>query len=64
MTAYLKGPRLVVHILIAAIVNAILLPVFFHWSCGSVLYAFLLSVGFLAAYGWVVIGWVKARRSK
>jgi len=54
MTAFLKGPPLVVHILIATMVNAFFFPLIFEWA-GSILYAFLASVVFLAVYGLLVL---------
>jgi hypothetical protein len=52
MTGFSAGPRLLVHILIIAMVNALCFPFFYRWS-GSILYAFLISVGVLCAYGLV-----------
>ena len=44
------GPPLLVHIMIVCMVNALCFPMFYRWS-GSILYAFLISVGVLSVYG-------------
>lgn len=54
------GPPLVVHILIATMVNALVFPFIYHWT-GAILYAFLVSVGMLGIYGWIVMWWVRRR---
>jgi hypothetical protein len=54
MTGLFKGPPLLVHILIAAMANALVFPLFYQWT-GSILYAFLISVGVLCGYGLVVV---------
>jgi len=51
-----------VHILIIAMVNAFFFPIIAHWS-GSILYAFLISVGILCIYGLMVI-WLFGRREQ
>ena len=61
MTGFYAGPRLLVHILIIAMVNALFFPFFYRWS-GSILYAFLISVGVLCAYGLVVRRFFGQRR--
>lgn len=50
MTTFFKGPPLIVHVLIAAMVNAIFFPLVVEWT-GGILYGFLTSVAFLAIYG-------------
>lgn len=54
MPAHLKGPPLVVHILIATMVDAFFFPLIYDWT-GSILYGFLVSVAFLAVYGLLVL---------
>ena len=54
MTTCFKGPPLVVHILIATMVNAFFFPLIYDLT-GSILYAFLASVAILAAYGLIVL---------
>lgn len=61
MTTHLKGPPLVVHILIATMVNAFFFPLIFDWT-GSILYAFLVSVAVLAVYGLIVLWVARPRR--
>lgn len=53
MTGFSTGPRLLVHLLIITMANALVFPIFYRWS-GSILYAFLISVGALCAYGLIV----------
>lgn len=60
MPNVLKGPPLVVHILIATMVDACLFPLFLDWT-GSILYAFLVSVAFLAIYGLFVLWLARPR---
>ena len=54
MTGWSKGPSLLVHILIAAMLNALCFPIFYHWT-GAILYAFLISVGVLCVYGMIAL---------
>ena len=61
MTGFFAGPPFLVHILILAMVNAILFPLIYDWS-GSILYAFLISVGGLCLYG--LLGFLIFRRQK
>lgn len=61
MTVFLSGPALLVHILIIAMVNALLFPILYHWS-GSILYAFLISVVILSLYGLAAIRWFGRRK--
>jgi hypothetical protein len=61
MTVFFSGPALLVHILIIAMVNALLFPFLYHWS-GSILYAFLISVVILSLYGLVAIRWFGSRK--
>jgi len=61
MSGIFKGPPLLVHILIAAMGNALIFPLFYHWA-GSILYAFLISVGALSVYGLVVV-WLFKRKN-
>lgn len=61
MTGFLAGPALLVHILIIAIVNALLFPIFYHWS-SSILYAFLISVGLLCVYGVIALQLIRRRK--
>jgi hypothetical protein len=60
MTGFFKGPALLVHILIVTMANALVFPIFYQWT-GSILHAFLVSVGALCAYG-LVVGWVFKRK--
>ena len=60
MRALGPGPPLVVHILIAAMVNALFFPLIYHWT-GAILYAFLVSVGLLGIYGLIVLWWARRR---
>lgn len=62
MTASFKGPPLVVHIMIAAMVNAFFLPLIVDWT-GSILYAFLVSVALLAVYGLLVLWLARPRHT-
>ena len=62
MTTYLKGPPLVVHIMIATMVDAFFFPLIYDWT-GSILYAFLVSVAFLAVYGLLVLWLIRPRRA-
>ena len=62
MMAFFSGPPLLVHILIIAMVNAFFFPIIAHWS-GSILYAFLISVGILCIYGLIAI-WLFGRRKR
>jgi hypothetical protein len=59
MNIPLNGPSLVVHILIATLLNALLFPFLYAWT-GAVLYAFLVSVAILCGYGAVVL-WIASR---
>jgi small neutral amino acid transporter SnatA (MarC family) len=61
MTGFFKGPSLLVHILIAAMVNALAFPLFYRWA-GSILYAFLISVCVLCMYGGFVV-WLFRRKN-
>ena len=61
MTGFFKGPPLLVHILIATMVNAMAFRLFYQWT-GSILYAFLISVGVLCVYG-LVVGWLFKRKN-
>jgi len=61
MTGLFKGPPLLVHILIATMANALVFPLFYQWT-GSILYAFLISVGVLCGYGLVVV-WLFKRKN-
>ena len=61
MTGFPAGPRLLVHILIITMVNALFFPFFYGWS-GSILYAFLISVGGVCAYGLIVMRLLKRRK--
>ena len=54
MNGHFKGPSLLVHILIVAMINGFFFPLFYEAS-GSLLYAFLTSVGVLGIYGLIVI---------
>lgn len=54
MTAFSSGPPLLVHILAVTMVNAFFFPMIFNWT-GSILYAFLTSVGILSLYGMLVL---------
>ncbi len=60
MTGFFKGPPLLVHILVATMANALVFPLFYHWT-GSILYAFLISVCVLCVYGLVVVWLVKRK---
>jgi hypothetical protein len=62
MANLLKGPPLVVHILIATMVNAFFFPLIYDWT-GSILYAFLVSVAFLSVYGLLVLWLAIPRRA-
>jgi len=62
MTGFFSGPPLLVHILIIAMVNAFFFPIIAHWS-GSLLYAFLISVGILCIYGLIAI-WLFGRSKR
>jgi undecaprenyl pyrophosphate phosphatase UppP len=62
MTAFLKGPPLVVHIMIATMVNAFFFPLIYDWT-GSILYGFLVSVAFLAVYGLLVLWLARPRHT-
>lgn len=62
MMAFFSGPPLLVHILIIAMVNAFFFPIITDWS-GSLLYAFLVSVGILCLYGLMAI-WLFGRRKQ
>lgn len=62
MTGFFSGPPLLLHILIIAMVNAFFFPILYNWS-GSILYAFLISVGILCLYGCVAI-WVFGRKKR
>jgi len=62
MMAFFSGPPLLVHILIIAMVNAFFFPIITDWS-GSLLYAFLISVGILCLYGLMAI-WLFGRRKQ
>lgn len=62
MTGFLTGPAFVVHILIITAVNAILFPLIYGWS-GSILYAFLISVGGLCLYG-LLAYWILWRKRR
>jgi hypothetical protein len=62
MTVFFSGPSMLVHILIVAMVNAFFFPIFVRWS-GSILYAFLISVGILCIYGLIAI-WLFGRRKR
>ena len=62
MTAFLKGPPLVVHIMIATMVNAFFFPLIYDWT-GSILYGFLVSVAFLAVYGLLVLWLARPRHA-
>ena len=62
MTDFFSGPPLLVHLLIIAMVNAFFFPIIAHWS-GSILYAFLISVGILCIYGLMAI-WLFGRRKR
>ena len=59
MSGFFKGPTLLVHILIVTMANALVFPLFYQWT-GSILYAFLVSVGALCVYGLVVVGLFKS----
>lgn len=59
MTGFFSGPPLLVHILIITMVNAFFFPLIAHWS-GSIIYAFLISVGILCIYGLIAI-WLFGR---
>ena len=50
MNGFYAGPRLLVHILLITMVNALFFPILCQWL-GSILYAFLVSVGILCIYG-------------
>ena len=54
MTTSFKGPPLVVHILIATMINAFFFPLIVDWT-GALLYGFMVSVAFLALYGLIVL---------
>jgi hypothetical protein len=60
MTGFFSGPPLLVHILIMAMVNAFFFPILTNWS-GSLLYAFMISVGILSIYGLIAI-WLFGKR--
>ena len=60
MPAYFSGPPLLVHLVIIAMVNGFFFPIIYNWS-GSLLYAFLISVGILCVYGLAAI-WLFGRR--
>lgn len=62
MTAFLKGPPLIVHIMIATMVDAFFFPLIYDWT-GSILYGFLVSVAFLAVYGLLVLWLALPRRA-
>lgn len=62
MTGFFSGPPLVIHILILAMVNAFFFPFLYTWS-GSILYAFLLSVGILCFYGLIAIWIVRGKKA-
>ena len=61
MTAFFSGPPLLVHILVIAMVSAFFFPIITNWS-GSLLYAFLISVGILCVYGLIAIWLFGGRR--
>ena len=63
MTAFAKGPPLIVHILIATMINAFFFPLVVEWT-GAILYGFFASVTFLGVYGLVVMLLVVRRRKK
>ena len=54
MTGFFRGPPLLVHIVIIAVVNGFFLPLLYQWT-GSILYAFLASVLMLCVYGMVAV---------
>jgi hypothetical protein len=54
MTGWSKGPSLLVHILIATMLNALFFPIFYQWT-GALLYAFFFSVGVLCVYGMIAL---------
>jgi hypothetical protein len=60
MGAFLPGPPLVVHILVATMLNALFFPFIYRWT-GAILYAFLVSVGLLGIYGLIVMWWARRR---
>lgn len=60
MAGFFSGPPLLIHLLIIAMVNAFFFPIIYNWS-GSILYAFLISVGILCFYGVVAI-WLLGRK--
>ncbi|BBO67399.1 hypothetical protein DSCA_13290 [Desulfosarcina alkanivorans] len=62
MTGFFSGPPLLLHILIVAMVNAFFFPIIYNWS-GSILYAFLISVGILCLYGLIAI-WLFGKRKR
>jgi len=62
MTGFSTGPPFLVHILILAAANSIVFPLFYQWS-GSILYAFLISVGVLCLYGFLAF-WLFGRKRK
>ena len=62
MSGFFAGPSFLVHILILAAANAIALPLLYRWS-GSILYAFLISVGGLCLYGLLAF-WFFGRKGK
>jgi hypothetical protein len=60
MRDLLPGPPLVVHILIATMLNALCFPLIYRWT-GAILYAFLVSVCLLGIYGLIVMWWARGR---
>ena len=54
MNEFHAGPRLLVHILVITMVNALFFPILYQWI-GSILYAFLISVGILCVYGVIAL---------
>jgi hypothetical protein len=60
MTGFFRGPPLLVHIVIIAVVNGFFFPFLYQWT-GSILYAFLVSVALLCVYG-VAAVWIVGRR--
>ncbi len=61
MSTHFTGPALMVHILIAATINAFLFPFIYGWA-GSMLYAFLINVAVLCVYGVAVLWTASGRR--
>lgn len=62
MTAFFSGPPLLVHLVIVAMINGFFFPIIYNWS-GSLLYAFLISVGILCIYGLAAI-WLFGKRKR